>query len=577
MLSLRSADRPEDVSCPCRARPARLAAVATALAVAAALTFGSAPGAHAAPPEPADPPSATPGRYIVVLEGQADRDLRRRGQGPGRHAPGQGRRVNVSTRAGQALPRVSRAAAGSDRGPSGRRGGQALRDRPQRLRHHADRRPGAYAAPRTGRSLGGQGHSPDADRRQEPGRLPQAVGPERSLVGASAERSRAGKGVVVGVIDSGIWPESASFAGPAAGTDSEHGCRSALSRRQHHHDEEVRRWHLPAVSASPARPPPTTSGRPTAAPRSSAPATSPRPTRQVTPAAERTDYLSPRDGDGHGTHVGSTAAGNADVPPTVDGRSYGKISGVAPAAKIASYKVCFTSVTYPDSTCYTGDSLDAIDQAIEDGVDVINYSISSSDDLDDPVDIAFLSAASAGIFVATSAGNSGPGPSTLDHVAPWLTTVAASTVKPVRRDRRAGQRQEVRRDQHRGAGARSARLRWSRPPRSRPAAPPRPTRRCASTERSTGPRPAGKIVVCDRGVIARVEKSDEVKRAGGRRHGAGQPELTNSLDGDSHVRTHRASQRPGLADRAVVRRQVRSQSHAGAGQHLGQRRSSTRR
>ena len=66
-------------------------------------------------------------------------------------------------------------------------------------------------------------------------------------------------------------------------------------------------------------------------------------------------------------------------------------------------------------------SCKAIDAAITDGVDVINYSISGSDDPTDPVDLMFLSAASAGIFVATSAGNSGPGASTLAHTSPWVT------------------------------------------------------------------------------------------------------------------------------------------------------------
>ena len=231
--------------------------------------------------------------------------------------------------------------------------------------------------------------------------------------------------------------------------------------------------------------------------------------------AERTDYLSPRDGDGHGTHVGSTAAGNAGVPAKVNGRSYGKISGVAPAAKIASYKVCFTSVTYPDSTCYTGDSLNAIDQAIVDGVDVINYSISSSDDLDDPVDKAFLSAASAGIFVATSAGNSGPGPSTLDHVAPWVTTVAASTVKPYAATVVLGNGKKY-------AGISTVVQKKVGPAPLVPAAKVKTTGATADDASLcldgtlSRAKAAGKIVVCDRGVNTRVEKSDEVKRAGGR-------------------------------------------------------------
>src|SRR6185436_4539145 len=106
----------------------------------------------------------------------------------------------------------------------------------------------------------------------------------------------------------------------------------------------------------------------------------------------------------------------AGVSASVAGHSFGTISGIAPAAKLAIYKVAFTSATDPEPAIYTGDALAAIDAAISDGVDVINYSISGSDTLDDPVDRAFLSAASAGIFVSAAAGNGGPGASSLNHV-----------------------------------------------------------------------------------------------------------------------------------------------------------------
>src|SRR5690606_18941618 len=72
----------------------------------------------------------------------------------------------------------------------------------------------------------------------------------------------------------------------------------------------------------------------------------------------------------------------------------------------------------------------AIDDAVEDGVDVINYSISgSSTSVVGPDEIAFLYAADAGVFVSTSAGNSGDtvGESSVAHNAPWTMTVAAST------------------------------------------------------------------------------------------------------------------------------------------------------
>ena len=98
------------------------------------------------------------------------------------------------------------------------------------------------------------------------------------------------------------------------------------------------------------------------------------------------------------------------------------ISGVAPHANIIAYAGCCTLSALTAS----------IDQAIIDGVDVINYSIgspSASDVWNDFDTVGFLDAREAGIFVATSAGNEGPGPETVGSPAdaPWLTSVGAST------------------------------------------------------------------------------------------------------------------------------------------------------
>ena len=130
----------------------------------------------------------------------------------------------------------------------------------------------------------------------------------------------------------------------------------------------------------------------------------------------------------HGTHTASTAAGNANVETFVDGRSFGLTSGIAPAAKLSVYKVCWEDNDPNTGGCYSSSSVAAINQAVLDGVDVLNYSISgTTTSTTDPVSMAFLSAASAGIFVAASAGNSGPTASTVNHGAPWVTTVAASS------------------------------------------------------------------------------------------------------------------------------------------------------
>jgi subtilisin family serine protease len=134
------------------------------------------------------------------------------------------------------------------------------------------------------------------------------------------------------------------------------------------------------------------------------------------------EYLSPRDGQGHGTHVAGIAVGNANTPA----RGI-TISGVAPKAKLAVYKVCWTGLE--QTGCRDTDIISGIEAAVQDNVDVINASLSNSGSSADLVNEAFRAATTAGIFVATSAGNSGDAPSTLEHLAPWITSVAA-TITP---------------------------------------------------------------------------------------------------------------------------------------------------
>ncbi|WP_290611276.1 S8 family serine peptidase [Arsukibacterium sp. UBA3155] len=142
-------------------------------------------------------------------------------------------------------------------------------------------------------------------------------------------------------------------------------------------------------------------------------------------------FASPRDDDGHGSHTASTAAGNAGVTAVLSGAEVGIASGIAPRARVAAYKVCwnanYEAPTGPERGCFFGDSLAAIDQAVVDGVDVLNYSIGNSQAINTPVYNASLSAANAGVFFAASAGNSGPTAATVSNIAPWIATVAAST------------------------------------------------------------------------------------------------------------------------------------------------------
>ncbi|KAK0348481.1 hypothetical protein LTR94_037082, partial [Friedmanniomyces endolithicus] len=96
------------------------------------------------------------------------------------------------------------------------------------------------------------------------------------------------------------------------------------------------------------------------------------------------------------------------------GVNIGEMSGVAPRARLASYKGCWTYVD-PSVTsgrrnsCYVGDSVAAIEKAVADGVHVINFSISGGTTLTDPVEQAFFGAANAGVIAVASAGNDGPG------------------------------------------------------------------------------------------------------------------------------------------------------------------------
>ena len=134
------------------------------------------------------------------------------------------------------------------------------------------------------------------------------------------------------------------------------------------------------------------------------------------------DHCSARDADGHGTHTSTTAAGDLVSSAVTLGVERGPVSGVAPGASVIEYRVCDTD------GCFTSDSVAAVQQAILDGVDVINFSISGgANAYTDAVELAFLDAYAAGIEVNASAGNSGPDASTSDHAGPWTNTIGAST------------------------------------------------------------------------------------------------------------------------------------------------------
>jgi subtilisin family serine protease len=314
----------------------------------------------------------------------------------------------------------------------------------------------------------------------------------------------AGAGIVVGVIDTGIWPENPSFAG---GTNipipaTWHGtCQAGENFPSSTCNDKLigARYYTGGFGLN---------------------------------RIAGFDYISPRDGNGHGSHTSSTAAGNYGVAVTIDGKPQGNASGMAPGAKLAMYKVCWDAKDGNDG-CFNTDSVAAINDAVADGVDVLNFSIGGTTESSvlDPVAQAFRAASNMGVFVANSAGNSGPGASTLDHPAPWVSTVAAATF------RRAFQAVEL------GNGARyvGASTTDSLPNLTSlvtaasvklASAATLDASRCFAGTLDPA-KAAGKIVVCDRGVNARIEKSFEVKRAGG--VGMILANVSpNSLNGDYH-------------------------------------------
>ena len=217
--------------------------------------------------------------------------------------------------------------------------------------------------------------------------------------------NRAGQGVIVGVIDSGIWPEHDSFKDP--GVPRPPGGPWRCDFTEKYSGTAV----VPGVAGCNDK---------------LIGAYAFLATNVAVNGDLAGDFCtgtvcSARDSNGHGTHTASTAAGSPVSHATLLGVDRGRISGIAPGASVIAYRVCRPG-------CYQSDTVAAVQQAILDGVDVINFSVSGGNNAySDPVELAFLDAYGAGISVNASAGNAGPGAGTADHAGPWVTTVAAST------------------------------------------------------------------------------------------------------------------------------------------------------
>jgi hypothetical protein len=318
---------------------------------------------------------------------------------------------------------------------------------------------------------------------------------------------RAGEDIVIGVIDSGIWPESASFSDRTGRND----------RRGGNVDYgHLRGWHGEC--------------EPGEAFKSSLCNRKLIGARHFNEAwggdeglkeQRPWEFASARDYNGHGTHTASTAGGNHGVVATGPAAVLGNISGIAPRARIAAYKALWSSLDGSVANGFTSDLVAAIDQAVADGVDVINYSVSgTTSDFLDPAELAFFNAAAGGVFVSASAGNSGPNIGTVAHPSPWITTVAAGT------HNRDGRGSVTLGNGATYEGASVADALGPAPlinaeAAGLPGANATFVRLCYSANDNAGvavldpAKVAGKIVVCERGVTGRTNKSAAVKQAGG--------------------------------------------------------------
>ncbi|HEY5519323.1 MAG TPA: S8 family serine peptidase [Candidatus Limnocylindrales bacterium] len=207
---------------------------------------------------------------------------------------------------------------------------------------------------------------------------------------------------------------------------------------------------------------------------------------------------SARDAEGHGTHTTTTAAGSRVSSAVLLGVDRGPISGIAPGASVIMYRVCIAD------SCYSSDSVDAVQQAILDDVDVINFSISGGNTpYTDPVELAFLDAYASGIEVNASAGNDGPGAGTAAHGGPWVTTVGASTLdrsfeSTLHLTANGGATRNI-------SGVTITAGVTSATPVILASAAPYSDALCNSAP-SSSTEFAGKVLVCERGTNARVDK-----------------------------------------------------------------------
>jgi subtilisin family serine protease len=222
--------------------------------------------------------------------------------------------------------------------------------------------------------------------------------------------------------------------------------------------------------------------------------------------AEEKKHVAPLDGVAHGTHTASTAAGAFVKNTSLFGIPMGLASGVAPRAHIAVYRVC------TEDGCEELDILKAIEEAVKDGCDVISLSIGSNSRpfYNDTLAVGAFAAITKGIFVSTAAGNFGPVASSLSNEAPWLLTVAATTIsRRFLSTVKLGNGHQFNGEslfQPKDWAEKEYPIVYLGKNGSDPAA------LCLNLDKK---QVSGKIVVCDRGVSLRLEKGLVVHNAGG--------------------------------------------------------------
>ncbi|OVA04692.1 Peptidase S8/S53 domain [Macleaya cordata] len=221
--------------------------------------------------------------------------------------------------------------------------------------------------------------------------------------------SNLGDGTIIGVIDSGVWPELESFNDQNMGPIPSHWkgiCQHGENFTSTNCNKKLigARWFIKGFRDK---------------------------TKKHINTTGTSEFLSPRDGDGHGTHTASTAAGRCVEKASYRGLAGGVARGGAPLARIAIYKACWA---IEGEGCTDADILKAFDMAIHDGVDILSVSIGIQIplfpyvDKRDAIAVGSFHANARGITVVSSAGNEGPSSQTVVNTAPWLITVAAATI-----------------------------------------------------------------------------------------------------------------------------------------------------